>query len=115
MNRSAMMKSQNDLKKLDVESIIQLAMELIDKHRQEGCNSSLDPGLIAKLNFKLSQAQVHHEESMKYQRLCEQAKHRRDMILGLDGHEEGESDMVDYLRLLNAALVADKQDMKAAS
>ena len=107
---------KKDLKNLDVESIIQLAMELIDQHRTEGCHSSLAPGLMAKLHFKLSQAQVYHDESEKYQRLCEQAKHRRDAILGLTQPADSEeSVMMDYLRKVATHRLNRTANMKAAS
>ena len=108
---------QKNINKLDAKSIIQLANTMIDKHRQEGCHSPLDPGLIAKLNFKLSQAMVYHEESEKYRELYDQAQKKRDAILGFD--QEGgieKSLIVNYLESLVTMLdQAELEDVKAAS
>ncbi len=103
--RSHRMIQQNNIVKLDAESILQLADAIIEKHRSEGCLSPLNPGLIAKLNYKLGQAKVYHDESEKYRALCQQAQIKRDEILGLDERQSDEETLiVDYLKVIMSVL-----------
>jgi len=84
---------------VNAESLLKIANEVIEKHQSDGSESPLNPGLVAKLNYKLKQAQVYHEESERYKELWQQATKKRDSILGTKSiHQNNEGLVIEYIK-----------------
>ena len=66
------------------EELFKLANKIIKKHTDEGANSPLPKINIAKMNFKLNNAQNLHNLGTQYQKLARQAFVERDRYIGIE-------------------------------
>jgi uncharacterized protein (UPF0261 family) len=66
------------------ESILNLAVAVIERHQSEGVRSPLKNHLIADLHYKTSLAKSKHNEGMKYFKLMEEAFVERNILVGLN-------------------------------
>jgi hypothetical protein len=64
------------------ESILTLALAIIEKHQREGVRSPLKNQIVADLHYKTSHAKAKHDEGMKYFKLMEEAFIERDILIG---------------------------------
>src|SRR5687767_3054968 len=77
---------KNNLRQMMVsaqpEDLLQLALAIVEKHKQEGPNSVLKTNVIANLHYKTMMAKEKHDEAMKYARMMEDAMKERNCIIG---------------------------------
>jgi hypothetical protein len=66
------------------EELFKLANKIIKRHTDEGANSPLPKINIAKMNFKLNNAQNLHNLGTQYQELAKQAFEERDRYIGIE-------------------------------
>jgi hypothetical protein len=64
------------------ESILALALAVIERHQSEGVRSPLRNQIIADLYYKTTLAKAKHNEGVKYQKLMEEAFTERNVIVG---------------------------------
>jgi hypothetical protein len=94
---------------VDAETLIALALRIIERHSQYGTESPLKGSQVADLNYRVNIIKEKHDEGMKYKKLMDACWIERDYFLG-----STESGMIHSLmkivQSLNEAFAANKTE-----
>ena len=86
------------------EELFKLANKIIKKHTDEGVNSPLPKINIAKMSFKLNNAQNLHNLGTQYQKLARQAFEERDRYIGIES-VNNENSLTNFIKTVFDSLV----------
>jgi hypothetical protein len=66
----------------DAETLITLALKIIEQHSHSGTESPLKANQVADLNYRVNIVREKHDEGLKYKKLMDACWIERDYFLG---------------------------------
>jgi len=80
------------------EDVLKLVRKIIKNHANEGAYSPLERNVIAKISFKLNEAQNLHDQGIKYQKIAAKAFAERDKYIGYKNHSKHGSNLLIFIK-----------------
>lgn len=88
----------------NAEEILQLALQIVDRHVNDGPNSPLSISHVAEINAKAAAAQRKHEEGMRFLKFAQEFFKERDHLLGIAQAEGSPNNILYHIQSIYESL-----------